>query len=206
MKGLSKTFLTGLFTVAPMAATLYFLVWLFTSAESGLGRLIRLVVPDHVYRPGMGLVAGLILIFLIGLLMHAWIVQRLFVWGERFLDKIPLVRTIYGSLRDFVQFFSRSGKEKSFHQVVMVSLGETGMELMGFVTREDFRDLPPGIADEGHVAVYFPMGYQIGGYAAIVPRSSVRVVDMPMEKAMRFILTAGMTANTPNAHIKRERP
>lgn len=200
MKGISRTFLTGLVTIVPIVATFYFLFWLFTSAESLLGALIRLILPDHLYRPGMGLAAGVALIFVIGLMMHAWIVRILFGWGERLLFKVPLIKTVYGSIRDFIQFLSPSREKKEgFSQVVMVPLGETGVELMGFVTRRDFRDLPRGTAKEGNVAVYLPMSYQIGGFTVMAPASSLRSVDMTMEKAMRFALTAAMTTSPPEA-------
>ncbi|MCJ7594556.1 MAG: DUF502 domain-containing protein, partial [Desulfobacterales bacterium] len=98
MKGISKTFIAGLVTIAPIVVTFYFLYWLFGSAEALLGKLIRLLIPDHFYRPGMGLAAGVAIIFLIGLLMHAWIVQSLFGWGERLLYKVPIIKTVYGSI------------------------------------------------------------------------------------------------------------
>ncbi|MBU2497589.1 MAG: DUF502 domain-containing protein [Proteobacteria bacterium] len=198
MKGLSKTFVTGLVTIVPIVATFYFLYWFFGSAESLLGKLIRLILPDQFYRPGMGLAAGVAIIFFIGLLMHAWIVQILFDWGERLLYKVPIIKTVYGSIRDFLHFFSRPGKgAEEFRQVVMVPLGETGMEVMGFVTRKDFSDLPAGIGTKETVAVYMPMSYQIGGYTLMVPRSALRGIDMSIEKAMRFTLTGAMTT-TPS--------
>ncbi|MCJ7596161.1 MAG: DUF502 domain-containing protein [Desulfobacterales bacterium] len=207
MKGISKTFIAGLVTMAPIVATFYFLYWLFGSAEALLGRLIRLVIPDHFYRPGMGLAAGVVLIFFIGLLMHAWIVQSLFDWGERLLYKVPIIKTVYGSIRDFLHFFSRPGKGgDEFRQVVMVPLGETGMEAMGFVTRKDFSDLPKGIGTEETVAVYMPLSYQIGGHTLMVPRSALRGVDMSIEKAMRFILTGAMTTSPSMARDNRKKP
>ena len=75
----------------------------------------------------------------------------------------------------------------------MVEIGETGIECMGFITRDDFRDLPPGVGSEDRVAVYLPMSYQIGGHTVMVPRCRVRVVDMALDQAMRFALTAGMS-------------
>jgi uncharacterized membrane protein len=73
-----------------------------------------------------------------------------------------------------------------------VTIGDTPLRLIGFITREDFGDLPVGIGGDDAVAVYLPMSYQIGGFTTMVPRSAVQPVDMSIEQAMRFAVTAGM--------------
>ena len=72
MKKIMRKLLAGLATILPLVITVYLLYWLTTSAESLLGSLIKLVLPKGWYLPGMGIAAGLLLIFLIGLLMQAW--------------------------------------------------------------------------------------------------------------------------------------
>jgi uncharacterized membrane protein len=79
-------------------------------------------------------------------------------------------------------------------QVVMVTVGQPSVRLLGFVTREDFSDCPEGMGGEDKVAVYLPMSYQIGGYTVNVPRSCVEPIDMSFQDAMRYALTAGMAA------------
>lgn len=195
MKKLSKIFFTGLAAVLPVILTVYILIWLGSSAESMLGGLIKLLLPNRWYQPGMGLVAGVVLIFFIGLLLRAWFVRRLFLWGERLLNRIPLVKAIYGSIRDLMGFFA-GGKDQGFSQVVLVRLGETDMRVLGFVTRDDFKDLPPGMGGEGTVAVYMPMSYQIGGYTVMMPRAAITPVNMSMQEAMRFAVTGGMKSKS----------
>jgi uncharacterized membrane protein len=199
MKYISKTIFTGVVTVIPLVVTVYFLFWLGKTTESALGVMIRWVLPENVYMPGMGIVTGLLIAILVGVMMRIWFFQKLIEWGESLLIRIPLIKSIYGSLKDFMHFLSKKGKDKGSRQVVMVSLGDTGMEIMGLVTRQDFSDLVPGIGSKNHVAVYIPMSYQIGGHTLIAPTSSVRPVDLPMEKAMRFALTAGMTTADPQS-------
>ena len=197
MKSVSKTFLTGLVTILPLLATLYILFWLSTAAESILGKAIRFVLPDRIYLPGMGIVMGVILVFLVGLFMNTLIVRKIFEWGENLLFRIPFIKSVYGSFRDFLQFVSDSGKKGGVReQVVMVNLGDTKMEMMGIVTRRDFSGLPEGVGGEEDVAVYLPMSYQIGGHTVIVPKSSVRPVETSREQAMKFILTAGMKSES----------
>ena len=200
MKRISKTFLTGLVAILPIIATFYVLFWLAVTAESLLGNGIRFVLPQNYYWPGMGVVAGVVIVFIMGLLLHAWMVRKVFEWGEGLFYRIPFIKSVYGAFRDFVNFISESGKEGGEgRQVVMVKLGETGMEIMGLITRRDFKDLPAGIGTQEHVAVYVPMSYQIGGHTVIVPRSSIRPVDTSMEQAMRFVLTAGMMTKSPDS-------
>ncbi len=105
--------------------TLYLLYWLGTTAESVLGDPLRHALPQGWYRPGMGVTAGLLLVFLIGVLMRAWLVQSLYGWVERLLDRIPLIRSVYGSLRDLFDLFSHA-REQALHQTVILTAGITG--------------------------------------------------------------------------------
>jgi uncharacterized membrane protein len=200
MKSLSKTFLTGLVAILPILATIYILLWLTFTAETFLGKGIRLVLAEHLYWPGMGVVAGLVVVFFTGLLLKAWMVQKLFELGENLLYRIPFVKSVYGSFRDFLHFMSGPERETGDRsQVVMVKVGNTEMEIMGLVTRHSFKGLPAGIGTEEHVTVYIPMSYQIGGHTVVVPRSSIRRVEMSMEQAMRFMLTAGVMTKHPDS-------
>lgn len=192
MKAISKTFLTGMATVLPVFLTIYVLYWFATSAEKLLGGALKLVLPADAYWPGMGLLVAIALIFAVGVLMHAWVVRVLVGWAERLLYRIPLIKSVYGSLRDFFTLFSRSDQDRA-RQPVMVRIGETELEVLGFIMREEFGDLPEGLSAADHIAVYLPMSYQVGGYTVIVPRARVRPINMPMEQAMRFALTAGLT-------------
>ena len=189
MKSISRTFLTGLVTILPVVVTLYLLYWLVVSMESVLGVVIRLALPHDMYRPGMGVVAGVLVVFLVGLLMHAYVVRWLFAKGEAVFYHLPLINSVYRAMRDFFNFIS-STTEKEFEQVVAVTLGDS--ELIGFVTQESSEGLPEGFRDRDKVLVYLPLSYMIGGYTLLVPRSRVRSVEMSMEEAMRFTLTAGV--------------
>lgn len=196
MKSLGRIFLTGVLTVLPVLATAYLLIWLFTTAESFLGKPLRWLIPDDYYRAGMGLLVGIIVIFVVGVLMRAYIVRRVFEFSERILLEIPLIKTIYAALRDFFGMFAGESDSESL-QVVMVTLPGSSLRLMGFVTRDEFSDLPEGIAKPGEVAVYLPMSYQIGGFTVFMPRTQLSPVKMSREQAMRFVLTAGLKSK-PN--------
>ena len=191
MKYLGRIFLTGVLTVLPVLATVYLLIWLFTTAESFLGKPLQWLIPEGFYSAGMGLVAGVLVIFVVGVLMRAYIVRRLFQITEKILLQLPLIKTIYAALRDFFGLFAGQ-EDQAALQVVTVSIPGSDMRLMGFVTREQFSDMPAGLGADGDVAVYLPMSYQIGGYTVFMPRSRITPVDMSREQAMRFVLTAGL--------------
>lgn len=192
LKFISKNLITGLITMLPIVLTVYLFYWFAISTETLLGHLFRLVLPDEKYRPGMGIVIGFVIAFLIGLLMHLYVVRWLFEKGERIFYRMPLIKSVYGAIRDFFDYFSPTSK-KEFEQVVSVSVGDTGMEIIGFVTQADIEKMPKEFQKEDTILVYIPLSYMIGGYTVFVQTSAVRPIDMNMEEAMRFTLTAGVT-------------
>lgn len=190
---ITRQMVTGLVTILPVALTLYLLYWFFRSAESMLGGLLQFILPEAIYWPGMGVIAGLGLIFVLGLLMRNYVFQKLFNKTEELLFNVPLIKSVYGMLRDFFHYFS-SSKNRDFQQVVAVDIN--GLKMIGFLTQSDMHQLPEGMSDPeaDNVLVYLPMSYMIGGYALLVPRSSITMLDMSMEDAMRFALTAGVAS------------
>ncbi len=195
LKFISRNILTGLVTILPLVLTLYLLYWLAVTAESLLGGTILRLLSENRYWPGMGLIASLALVFVVGLLMRTYVVQRLFAKGEQLLYRMPLINTVYRAIRDFFDYFSPT-KKKEFEQVVAVTIGDTGMKVIGFVTQAIPKRLPKDFQDEDSVLVYLPLSYMIGGYTFLIPRSAVQTLDMSVEEAMRFTLTAGVAGTT----------
>jgi uncharacterized membrane protein len=188
-RAVGRIFLTGLLTVLPVVATVYFMVWLVGAAERLFGKPLQWLIPDE-YRAGMGIVIAVALIFAVGLLMREYFFSRLFRRIERLFLGVPLVRSIYGALRDMLGLFA-SHKDSAL-EVVAVTLPGSPVRLLGFVTRREFSDLPAGVAGADEVAVYLPMSYQIGGFTVFIPRELVRPVAMSREDAMKFIITGGL--------------
>jgi uncharacterized membrane protein len=188
-KSISKILITGFITLLPVVLTIYLLYWLAVSSEQVMGNALKLVLPNTVYFPGMGMIAGLVVVFIVGLMMNAYMVRQLFALGEQLLYRLPLIKTVYRAFRDFFDFFSP--KKEQFGQVVAVTVN--GMELVGFVTQENPQRLPESFRDRDRVLVYLPMSYMVGGYTVLIPRSDLRPLKMSMEEAMRFVLTAGIT-------------
>lgn len=194
MKSLGKVFLTGTFTVLPILATIYLMVWFLSAVERFLGRQLLLIIPDDYYRAGMGMAAAVIMIFVVGLLTRAWLFRRLLKWGEQLLLRVPVVKAVFKSIKDLFGLFSADQDSQAL-QVVSITYPGTQMRLIGFVTRRDFAGLPDGMGGAEDMAVYLPMSYQVGGYTVILPRNLVTPIDMPRDQAMRFVLTAGLTAD-----------
>ncbi len=186
MRFLTSTFLRGLATIVPVAATIYILWWLGSSAE----QLVRRFIPYSSYVPGLGLAIGFAAVFAIGLVMRAWLAQRLFALGEQILARIPLVKTVYGSLRDLAGFFGDGEKGSGLSDVVMVE--HDGKKVMGFVSSAKPAAITGNDADQDLIAVYIPMSYQLGGFLVFVPKASTTKVPMSVEQGLRLVLTAGV--------------
>lgn len=187
MRFLAKLFLRGLVAILPLALTGYLAFAAVVAGETLLRKLLLLFLPEPSYWPGMGFLLSVALVLLIGLLMYSFVVRRIYARFTALLERIPVVKSIYGMLADVVRLFASA--ERPFRRVVLVTHSD-GIEQLGFLTREDFADMPD--VGGGKVAVYLPMSYQLGGFTWIVPRSRVREVAMSVEDALRFCVTAGV--------------
>ena len=113
--------------------------------------------------------------------MNAWIAQKIFRWGESIVYKIPLIKTIYDSIKDLIVFFS-SQDRGDISSVVLVDVGRD-KKVLGLVTCKEFQD-EKALANKGIIAVYLPMSYQLGGYTVFVPKEKVEEVDIPVDRAL----------------------
>ena len=189
-EALTGVFLRGMVVVLPITLTIAVLVWFATTTESLLEELIRYAVPEEQYWPGLGIALGVALIFTAGILVNARIARWLMGYADSLMSRIPVVKSIYLSIRDVANLMSEDSK-KAFRQVVAVRIQE--MRLIGFVTTEDPKGLPGKPADE-IIGVYLPMSYGIGGYTVYLPKKLVEPLDMSLEDAMRITLSGGVSS------------
>jgi uncharacterized membrane protein len=159
------------------------------TTETLLSRPLKLVLDDANYWPGMGLITGFIILFVVGLAVNAFLVRRLLGIGEELLLRVPVVKTVYSAIRDMTRLVNTDKKKGDLDRVVTLDLGFG--RLIGFVTQEHANTLGIGGGDD-LVAVYLPMSYQIGGYTVYLPRSRVVETDLSVEQAMRIVLTGGV--------------
>lgn len=197
MRFLSKTFIRGLMVLLPVALTLYIVYWLGSSAEATLGKLLQRLLPESTYFFGMGMLAGTILIFAIGLLTRVWLARKFGAMIDTLLEKLPLFKTLYSSIRDLFGLFSGDSKDQ-LGQVVSVEFEFGQFSMLGFVTRENFDDMSDVSGGEGRVAVFLPMSYQVGGFTLMLPKSALTPVDMTVEECMKFAMTAGVGKKAPS--------
>lgn len=186
---MGKIFLRGLIAVAPVAITVVLIIWIFSALENTFGTPIKAVIGDKYYFHGLGVIIALAIIFCVGVVINNWAIQKAYAWGDGIVRRIPLIKTLYNSVSDVMEFFG-SGQKEKLGQVVMVNV--QGWRLIGFITRESFEDLPEGFIKDEEVAVYVPFSYQIGGYTIMIPRSQLEKLEMSVDEAMRFALTAGI--------------
>lgn len=184
---LGPIFLRGLVTVAPLVLTIALVIWLGTFLEDTFRiPYLELFGPKY-YFPGLGILTAIVVIFLIGIVVNTYLVQKFNEWTDTLFNRIPLVKTLYGAICDLMSFF-KGGKEK---KEKVVAFEWQGMRFVGLVTRESFDDLPEGLGKAGEVAVFIPLSYQIGGVTMMIPRDKVNPINMSVEEAMRFVVTAG---------------
>lgn len=188
-KSIGTTLLTGFITLLPVVLTIYMLFWLAVSSEQIMGGALRWLLPNAFYFPGLGMIAGVVVVFFVGLLMKAIFIRQLFAFGEQILYRLPLIKTIYRVMRDLFDFFSP--KKEGFGQVVIVIFND--MEMIGFITQEETDRLPEAFRNPDSALVYIPMSYMVGGFTLMVPRRNIKPCKMGMDEAMRFVLTAGIT-------------
>jgi len=194
-KHLYQYFFRGLITALPLGLTVYLFYVFLSWSEKLAMQLIRPFIGEF-YVPGMGLLLGMTGIFLLGFLVSQRAVGKLLSLIELPFTNLPVVKSIYSSLKDFADYFSPRRGEAAQQMVVALKLPGQDLELVGLVTRQRVDDLPAGFLQGDRVAVYLPMGYMIGGYTVFVPRDWVQPIDISVEEAMRASMFAWMgTAN-----------
>lgn len=182
-------FLEGVLALAPLGLTVYVVGRVLALLESAGERLLFTGIPRV---PGLGVIIAVLLITLVGFVAGHWAVKWLFAFLERTVNRIPLVKGVYGSIKDVVDAFG--GKKQSFAKVALVRMPGSPLEFLGFITREELDFL--GAEGRERVSVYIPQSLQLGGVVAVVPRQYVTILETPPQVALRFLMTAGMTEGT----------
>jgi uncharacterized membrane protein len=183
----AKYFFQGLLLIAPVSLTLYVIwaciQWVDALVYNVLGTFME--VPLVV--PGVGLIVFVLMITLLGYIGSTFIARALFDMLENVLNRLPLVKIIYSSLKDLLSAFV--GDKKKFDQAVLVTINrEANLQKLGFITQNDMASL--GIAER--IAVYVPHSYNFSGDLFIVPVSSITPVNMAGSDIMKFIVSGGV--------------
>ncbi len=186
MKKLVRYFLQGLLIIAPSFVTIYVVYLVFKFLDGAIQQFFEEYLPFPI--PGLGIIALLVLITILGFLGQSILFRPFRVFLDRLLINAPLVKVLYSALRDLSSAFA--GNTKKFNKPVLVKVNLiSDLEKMGFMTTEDLTEL--NIKDK--VAVYFPHSYNFSGEMFIVPREHIRLLDIPSSEAMKFIVSGGVT-------------
>ena len=201
MRKIWNTILKGLVAVLPLGLTVYVVYWLAVTGERLFSRTIKAIVPESFYWPGLGLLTGLVLLYFVGLAVNAYVVNRLLRLSDKLFARIPVVKTIYLAIRDFMRFFPSSGQGSDLQRVVLVPFGPG--KILGFVTAESGDMLRRSSNIGETIAVYLPMSYMVGGYTIFLPRDLVEPTALSVEEGMRIALMGGVRSTAP---VMPERP
>jgi uncharacterized membrane protein len=124
-----------------------------------------------------------------GLLGSSIIIQPFFSMIDHGLERTPVVKTIYTSIKDFLQAFV--GSKKRFNKPVLVTINkENNIQQLGFITQEDLSLLK---LDRKSLAVYLPLSYSFSGNLVIVPVDHITPVNASSSEVMKFIVSGGVT-------------
>ncbi|MDT7041643.1 DUF502 domain-containing protein [Candidatus Nitronereus thalassa] len=188
---IKRYFLTGLLVITPIWGTVLVLKTLFVTVDSILGNMLADIVTEDYYVPGLGILTLVLLIFLAGMMATNFLGGRLVKRWEEILDRVPIVRGIYATLKSMMDILSFKQREK-YNKVVMIQFPKDGNYVLAFVTGET-RDEVQKLAPEPLVHVYVPTSPNpTSGYFLLVPEREVESVDMSVEEAMKLIVSGGL--------------
>lgn len=180
-KHISDQFINGLIVLVPVGITLFVVIQIFNFTEGVLGKHLPF------YFPGIGLIALLLLIYIVGWISSHWLLKKIISFGEYLLGKIPVVKFIYNSVKQFSTAIFESNS--MFQNVVLVPFHQS--MALGFL----MSDVPQVIKDklgDDYVCVFVPWSLNItSGTNLFVKKSEVVPVEIKSETALQYMLTAG---------------
>jgi uncharacterized membrane protein len=197
MKKLAKYFLQGVLILLPIVLTVYIVVLVFNLTDNILGQYYFIFLGIEI--PGLGLLTTIVLITLVGMLGNWFVSRRLIEYIDRLFGSMPLVKMVYGIIKDTIN--AVVGSRSSFSKVVTVRMpGNEQIKLLGFITAEEIEWLNT----KDYVAVYLLQSMQWAGFTVLVPKDYIEVLDVSADRALQFIVSAGMTGSQANSNGKRD--
>ncbi|MEA2953164.1 MAG: hypothetical protein QOD40_2532 [Alphaproteobacteria bacterium] len=199
-------FLTGLIVAGPVAITAY-LTWSFVT---WVDDLVRPFVPVtfrpetylRFYVPGYGLIIAFVVLTFLGFLTANLVGRTLLEFGEKILNRMPIVRPIYKTMKQiFETLFSKSGS--SFRTVALVEFPAPGMWSLVFLSQAPSVDIAAKLPATEHISAFMPCTPNpTTGFFFYVPRKDVIELDVTVEGAMTLLMSAGMVQPSDDAQKK----
>ena len=194
MAALKKYFITGLLIWVPLAITFWVLSLIVRTMDQSLLLLPQAIHPEHVlgiYIPGIGALLTLLVVFLTGIIAANIVGQKLVRFWESALARIPVVKSIYYSVKQVSDtLFSSSGV--AFRKVLLVRYPHPEAWSVAFQTGHPARDVADMLPDE-HVGVFIPTTPSpVNGFFFFVRRRDVIELDMNVDEALKYIVSMGV--------------
>lgn len=177
-------FFTGLIIILPFLLTLYLLWFVFGFVDGLVGPVLELVFGRRI--PGVGFVITVGLILGTGVLATNYLGRRFLAWGEKLFTRVPLVRSVYQTLKQVVQALL-SDQKKAFRQVVLVEYPRKGVYSLAFLTgsRES--------AGGRMVTAFVPTTPNpTSGFLLFLPEDEVTYLDMSVEDGLKLVVSGGV--------------
>ena len=189
-----RIFLAGVMVITPLAVTVW-IVWALGSWLEDVGRSVLPYLGEYSSSleklpPGVGAVAVIVAIYLVGLLTHFWVFRGLLNRVDQLVSHVPGIKTIYESVRDLLKLFG--GESSRMGRVVRYTVPGTEASTLAVLTNEHPEGT--GHAESDKVAVYLPFSYMFGGMTVFVSPEHIEEVDMPVEKALKLCATAQVSS------------
>lgn len=173
-------FFRGILLTVPLALTVYILVSAFEYIDGIFG----------FEEKGLGIITFVVALTALGFLGSTFIAQPILKYFTSLLDRIPLIKTIYSSIKDLLSAFV--GQKKGFNKPVLIRVTEAyEVERIGFITDESLESLDAG---EGKIAVYLPHSYAFSGNVFIVPKKNVSPINAKSADVMKYIVSGGISS------------
>ena len=183
------TLIAGLLITIPVVVTFVILKFVFNFFDDLLQPIFDRFIEDYIF-PGMGIVALVIIIYLAGLVTAHVMGRRLIAFGHSLVDLVPVVRTVYRAARQATDVLSTVGSDGKYSCVVLVDFPGYGLKSIGLVTAT--------LKDQNGtnlLAVYMPTSpFPTSGFLVILPEDQVTMTDLPVDDAMKLIVSAGIMA------------
>lgn len=199
---IKKTFFAGLILVLPAVVTFYILVYTFNIVDSFLGDVLVPVIGYKI--PGLGFLATLVVIFLIGLVATNVVGKRIFQAVESMFLSLPVVKAIYTTIQQIIGAFSVQ-KRGIFESVVMLEYPRKGLYAVGFVTMKGVGEIQEKTEEEV-LNVFLPTTPNpTSGFLLMVPKKDVTPLEMSVEEALKLIISGGFVSpEWPKINDKKE--
>lgn len=184
-------FLQGLLFVVPIAVTIWVLFKVILWFDGLLPFQIPITIGDEqqIKIPGLGLLALFIIIAFLGYIGTKYIRNPFFAFLEGAVEKTPLIKLVYSSVKDLMGAFV--GEKKRFNHPVLVKIErDSDIQRIGFITQDDLAEI--GLPND-KVAVYLPFSYSFAGELIVVPRTNIQPIDASGTDMMKFIISGGVT-------------